>query len=263
MRLNAIEAGPARSGLAPVVLLHGLFGQARNLGRLQRRLSSDRLVVAFDLRSHGASTAGLLEPRAMAADVAETMGALGMNRAVVAGHSLGGKVAMAVALDHPDTVLRLLVADIAPVAHAHGNVRLARALQALTLTAGLTRAAADAALTPAIDDPAVRSLLLQNLSTGERPHWRFGLDEIARSIDLAEGWPAWPKETRYDGPSLFVRGGRSNHLLEEHMAVIRPLFPAAEMVSIDGAGHWLHGEKPDEFLAVTRGFVAGADAVRR
>ena len=261
MLLNAIESGPPDAALIPAILIHGLFGQARNLGRLQRRLALTRRTLAVDLRSHGDSPHGPLDLRAMGDDVHETMRAARIDRAVVVGHSLGGKVSMALALDHPDKVARLLVADIAPAIYQHGNIRYARALQHIELRPGLTRAEADAALALSIDDGAVRILLLQNLHTGERPRWRIGLDDIAGSLDKAEGWPDWPPGTAYTGPALFLRAEKSDFVLPEHTPAIRSLFPRARMATLRDAGHWLHVDKPDDFNAIVTSFVqAGGPA---
>lgn len=265
MRLNVIDAGPHDAGpsaLAPVVLIHGLFGQARNLGRLQRSLAETRRVVAFDLRSHGASPHGPLDLQAMADDVVETMAALGLPPSVLVGHSLGGKTAMVTALRHPGLVRRLLVADIAPVPYRHDNERYARALQALELSPGLRRTEAHRRLAAAIPDSRVRDLLLQNLEFGEAPHWRIGLDDIARTIPDAEGWPDFPPGTAYEGRTLFLRAELSNYIRPEHEAAIRRFFPRATIVTLRDAGHWLHADRPDEFLRIVADFVAGEDAVR-
>ena len=247
-----VEAGALDQ---PVVLLHGLFGQARNLGRLQRRLADLGRIVAVDLRSHGTSPAGALDLRAMGADVEETMRSLGLGPAAVIGHSLGGKVAMALALDHPDVVRGILVADIAPVGYRHEHGGLVQALRALDLSPGLTRAGADAALAASVADPSVRALLLQNLRTGARPGWTIGLDAIAGSLDQAEGWPAWPDARRFEGPSWFVRGERSDYVLPDHWEGIRALFPRAVLTTVPDAGHWLHVDQPDAFAAIARDFI--------
>lgn len=267
MRLAATELAPgdaAAAGAMPAVLLHGLFGRARNLARLQRDLAPDRRVVAFDLRSHGRSGHAALELAAMADDVRETIEAVGLGGAPVAllGHSLGGKVAMATALAAPSTVGRLVAADIAPVAYVHGNRAFADAMRALRLEPGLTRAGADRALAADIADRAVRDLLLQNLafrSAGSdgAPAWQIGLEEIAGSLDAVEGWPAGLDALRFEGPSLFVRGGRSAYVEDAHLPAISRLFPRARVVTIDEAGHWLHVEQPDAFARVVRSFLAG------
>ncbi len=266
MRLNVVETGSAGAdtGLgAPVVLLHGLFGQARNLGRLQRALSADGRVIGLDLRSHGSSPAGRLDLRAMADDVVETLDALAVGPVVLVGHSMGGKVGMATALDHPDRVAGLLVADIAPVAYAHGNERFARAMQGLRLVPGLTRAMADAALSELIAEPAVRALLLQNLTVGERPRWTIGLDEIASSVAEVEGWPEWAQVLRFGGPSLFVRAEQSDYVRPEWMSLARSLFPRARFTTVRDAGHWLHVDQPEQFASIARDFVAAVRSSER
>src|SRR5664279_6186663 len=122
MILNAIQSG----GGPPVVLLHGLFGAARNFGAVQRALSPRFRVMALDMRNHGDSPHGAdMRYTTMAADVRETLEALGVDHAAVVGHSMGGKAAMALALTEPDTVARVLVSDIAPVPYEHGNTGIA------------------------------------------------------------------------------------------------------------------------------------------
>lgn len=251
MILRAIEAGEG----PPVVLLHGLFGSARNFGFVQRALADRFRVVALDMRNHGDSphAPGMRYP-AMAADVRETMQALGVSRAAVVGHSMGGKAAMALALQWPSLVARLLVADIAPVPYVHGNETVAAAMQALPLVPALTRRDADAALVPAVPSPDVRGFLLQNLRFGAAPTWRIGLREIAAAVQDLEGWVALPGA--YPEPTLFVTGARSDYVLPEHRPVIRQMFPAARFVAVKNAGHWLHADNPAGFLSVLEGFLA-------
>lgn len=252
MILHAIEAG---SG-PPVALLHGLFGQARNLGALQRRLASGHRVLALDLRNHGASPhAAGMDYSTLATDVLETLAARDAWPAALVGHSMGGKTAMAAALLRPAAVRSLLVADIAPRAYAHGNGAIAAALQALPLQPGLTRAAADAALAPAIPDAAIRGFLLQNLALDPKPHWRHGLAEIAAAMPQIEGWTTPPHAAPYPGPALFVAGARSDYLRPEHHAAIRALFPAARFETVPDAGHMLHVEQPRRFGEIVSGFL--------
>jgi pimeloyl-ACP methyl ester carboxylesterase len=250
MRLNHIESGAG----PPVVLLHGLFGTARNFGTVQRALAPLFHVIAMDARNHGASPhgAGMKYPT-LAADVLETLDALGIERTAVIGHSMGGKTAMTLAIMSPERVGRLLVADIAPVPYQHANDSVAEALLAIPLHAGLTRAEAEAALMDAVPSPSVRTFLIQNLQFGPRPHWRIGLEEIAAAIPDLEGWES-PTGT-YSGPALFVSGARSDYVLPEHRPVIRALFPTARFVIVKNAGHWLHADNPAGFLSVAEAFL--------
>jgi len=251
MILNAIEAG---SG-PPVILLHGLFGMARNLGVVQRALAQRFRVLSLDLRNHGASPhAPDMRYATMATDVIETMEAMHALPAAVIGHSMGGKTAMQVALLRPDAVARLAVADIAPVAYPARNHPIAAALRAIRLSASLTRAAADAALAGAIPDAALRAFLLGNLNVGPSPSWRIGLEEITAALPDLEGWQA-PSAPPYPGPTLFIAGARSDFIRAEHRGAIRALFPTARFVTVKNAGHWLHADNPAGFLGVLEAFL--------
>ena len=249
MILHATTAGEG----PPTILLHGLFGTGTNFTTIQRRLAAGRRIVTMDLRNHGRSGH---DPRmdypVMADDVVETMDALGIGTAALVGHSMGGKVAMQLALARPHRVTRLLIADIAPVPYPPRNGVIAGAMLALPLEAGLTRAEADAALAPAVPDPTVRQFLLSNLRFGAPPAWRIGLAEIAAALPAIEGWAG---EGRYDGPTLVLRGERSDFIKPEHRAVFRALFPAARFAALREAGHWLHADAPDAFVATLDGFL--------
>jgi esterase len=250
MLLHSIDSGNG----PPVVLLHGLFGAARNFGTLQRALSARFRVIAMDARNHGTSPhAADMRYPVLAADVLETLDGLGIARAAVIGHSMGGKTAMSVAVMAPERVGRLLVSDIAPVAYRHSNNAIARAMQAIPLHAGLSRAEAEAALADAVFLPDVRTFLIQNLQFGAQPYWRIGLNEIAAAIPDLEGWET--PGGQYFGATLFVAGAQSDHILPEYRPAIRAMFPAARFVSIKNAGHWVHADNPTGFLSVVEAFL--------
>jgi len=247
--LNAVEAGEG----PPVLLLHGLFGQARNLGALGRRLAArGRRAIALDMPNHGASPhAAAMDYGTMAADVAATLDAMGVAAAAVMGHSMGGKAAMRLALARPDLVSRLLVSDIAPVAYPPRYDGLIAAMRAIP--PGTPRAAADAALAAAEPDPAIRAFVLTN----RRPDasgWRIGLDGIAASLPAIMGWDG-TGEARYEGPVLVVSGERSDYVRPEHRALFRAIFPAARFLAVRNAGHWVHADNPEGFAAVLEAFA--------
>lgn len=255
MMLLVSEAGQGR----PVVLLHGLFGAGGNWGRIQRDLAGTYRVLALDLRNHGSSPHDpTMSYAAMAGDVEETLGALGVLPAALIGHSMGGKVAMYLALHRPESVERLLVADIAPVRYAPAFRDYAQAMRALDLRPGLTRAEADAALALALPDPGVRAFLLQNLRFGAQPSWRNGLDQIAAALPEIEGWGGITEGASFPGPTLFLSGGRSDYVRQEHRPLIRSLFPRARFAALRNAGHWLHADDPAGFTATVRAFLAVA-----
>ena len=183
MILHAVEAGHGE----PLVLLHGLFGSARNFATVQREFARQHRSMALDLRNHGASPHDAdMRYEVMAADVLQTLDRMSALPATLVGHSMGGKVAMRVALAQPDAVTRLIVADIAPVAYPPHYHDIAEAMAALELSPGMKRAVADAALAAAVPDPAMRPFLLQNLQLGASPGWRMGLHEIATALPEIE-----------------------------------------------------------------------------
>lgn len=255
MILHAVEAGTGEG--EPAVLLHGLFGAAQNFTAIQRRLAAAHRVIAFDLRNHGVSPHDpAMSYSAMAADVLESLAALSVQRAAVIGHSMGGKVVMQAALLHPDRISRLLVADIAPVRYPPAFRDIATAMLTLPLTPGLTRAAADAALSEAVPDPATRGFLLRNLQTGAVPGWRIALSAIAANLPVIDGWDP-PADAAYPGPVLVLRGERSSYIQPEHRPAFRALFPACRFATLPGAGHWLHADAPDAFVLIVQEFLDG------
>ena len=240
-----------------VVLLHGLFGAASNWGRVQRRLAAEHTVLAMDARNHGASAHDpAFDYPTMAQDVAETLDAEGIGPAAVLGHSMGGKTAMALALQDPGRVTRLIVADIAPAAYAPHFRALAEAMLALPLRPGLTRAEASAALEAAAPEAGVRSFVLQNLRFGatpdQAPAWRNGLQEIAAGLPAIEQWGV---AGEYPGPVLVLRGERSDYVLPEHRPLFRALFPDVRFATLRHAGHWLHADAPEAFIETVAAFL--------
>ncbi|MFW5654845.1 MAG: alpha/beta fold hydrolase [Roseicyclus sp.] len=237
----------------PILIAHGLFGSARNWGVIARRLAAGRRVLAVDMRNHGDSPWEERHGYAdLAGDLGEVIAAHG-GVADVLGHSMGGKAAMALALGHPDSVRRLVVADIAPVAYGHTQRHLIDAMRAVDLSAVATRRDADAQLRAAVPEESVRAFLLQSLDVSAR-RWRMNLDALSAEMPAILGWPDPPG--RFDGPALFLSGAASDYVLPDHRPEIRRLFPNAKFAKIPGAGHWLHAEKPREFEAAVRAFLS-------
>ena len=254
MILHGVESGAG----SPVVLLHGLFGQAGNFGVVRRRLSAAHRVIALDLRNHGASDhAPTMSYPAMAEDVLETLRQRGALPAALVGHSMGGKVAMMAALQAPAAVARLMVVDIAPVRYPPGLRALTAAMAAMPLHPGLTRTEADAALAD-VASPTERAFLLHNLHFGAAPRWRVGLAAIAAALPVLEDWPA-TAAAPYPGAVAFVAGARSGYIRPEHRPAIRALFPAARFVTVKDAGHWVHADNPAAFVAVVAAFLAAGN----
>ncbi|MDR3505448.1 MAG: alpha/beta fold hydrolase [Acidocella sp.] len=251
MILNATQMGEGE----PLVLLHGLFGAARNLGVLSRGLSGKARVITMDLRNHGESPHGLpMDFVTMAADVAETLASLGIGRVKLAGHSLGGKTAMALALTRPELVERVAVMDIAPIAYDHDYDDYVAAMLAIELRPDLARAEAEQVLAQTVKAAPMRAFLLNNLVLGANPHWRVGLKEIQAAMPDMLNWVDPPGAQPFAGPALFLTGAESTYVGPEADGAIRRLFPNAVRKEIAGAAHWLHADKPAEVLASLREF---------
>ncbi len=245
-----------RTEAPPLLIAHGLYGSARNWRRIAGQMSDRGETVTVDMRNHGESPwFGTNSYPDMADDLAGVIRAIG-GRADVMGHSMGGKAAMVLALAQPELIGKLIVADIAPVAYQHDQSPLVRAMKALDLRGVGTRAEADARLARQITDPAVRAFLLQSLDLrAAPPRWRLNLDVLEAEMDRIVGFP--DVSGRFDGPALFLTGAESDYVQPGHRGRIRALFPAARFVSIPGAGHWLHAERPRAFEAALRAFLDG------
>ena len=244
----------------PVLLLHGLYGTGQNLGMIARGLADYR-VIALDLRNHGSSPhAPDMRYASLAQDVIDTMDALGLDEAMLVGHSMGGKTAMTVALSHGARVRALAVLDIAPIAfdHIETSAAIIDALAGIRLTPDLTRQRADADLAARIADPVLRGFLLNNLrfSSGNAPYWRLDLAAIRAALPDLTGWVDPPNAQPYSGPTLVVRGGESDYVPRAAQAEIMARFPRATLQTIDHAGHWLHAEQPRAVNAALRRLFA-------
>lgn len=255
MSLHRTELGETGSR---VVFCHGLFGQGRNWTQAAKALSAEHRVLLLDMPNHGRSpwteTFDYLE-------LADLVAAeLGDEPVALVGHSMGGKIAMCLALRHPELVERLAVVDVAPVAYPSGRefVGYIETMQALDLAALGSRGEAEDALREAVPNPVVRSFLLQNLRRGDDGwHWQVNLNLLGDSMPGLTGWPAEALgEATYDGPVLWVGGADSDYIADEHAEEMDRRFPRNRRVLVKGAGHWVHSEQPEVFLEVLRRFLA-------
>ena len=242
----------------PLIILHGLFGSKRNWAGIAKALSSHYHVFCLDLRNHGESPwADAMDYATMAADVHDFIKRHALAGATVIGHSMGGKTAMALSLQHGETLNALVVVDIAPVAHNGADVRgYLEELLEVPLAAFRDRAEVEEHLSESITDVGVRSFLMQNLvRSNERLLWRVNLAVIADEMDNITGFMNTGHGRSYGGPTLFVAGGNSNYVQPRDHAVVGALFPKARIEIIAGAGHWLHAEKPGPFLDLLKNFL--------
>lgn len=237
----------------PMLILHGLYGNQGNWAPHARQLMQDFNVYALDARNHGQSAwADSMSLQEMAGDIADTMQSIGIASAHIVGHSMGGKTAMILALTKPELVKTLCVVDIAPVDYDKAKDGVIGALQALDLSSVTSRADADAKLADTIGEKAVRDFLLTNLQRNEEDgwRWRFNLTVLVKYFRELTGWPQGLG--KYEGPTLFIKGEHSNYILPEHQQLTLAQFPNAQMKTINGAGHWVHSEKPEAVLRMIR-----------
>ena len=240
-----------------LVILHGLFGSARNWTGIARHLSAAYKVVTVDMPNHGNSPwlddATYLN---MAEAVGEFIGANGFSGATVMGHSMGGKAAMVLTLQRPDLIGRLIVADIAPVPYDHGNEEFIDAMEAVDLALVQVRADADGQLARTIDDSGLRGFFLLNLvQEGDTFSWRINLKGLKASLPALHGFPEVPDGSLYGGPVLFLDGEKSNYILPQHEDLIRAYFPHAAIEEIEGADHWIHADQPTAVMTAIRAFM--------
>ena len=240
----------------PVVILHGLLGSADNWRSMSRRLGAHYQVFAVDLRNHSRSPhSNILDYDVMVADVREFMERQELRRIILLGHSMGGKVAMQFAIEYSEQVDRLIVVDIAPKAYEPSQRYLLKAMRSLDLSRYKSFADVDAALAPEVSSEPLRQFLIKNLTRDEngRLRWKMHLEAIDRNYDkLLRGLGA---EGRFNKPTLFIRGGRSNYIEDDDASLIRQMFPQAEITTLSKAGHWVHVDAPEEFFQTVANFL--------
>jgi pimeloyl-ACP methyl ester carboxylesterase len=256
--LHTEVVGAGRPGL---VFLHGLFGRGRNWTSVARALAAQgRASVLFDLPNHGSSPWTTdFGYQAMADAVGDELELrLGSAaRVTVVGHSMGGKVAMLLALTRPQLVGALAVIDIAPAASegAGGFEPLIAAMRTVDLAALTSRTQAEATLEPLVPDASVRQLLLQNLRARPIWHWQPNLELLETNLDAIAGWPD-PGSATYSGPVLWLTGGESDYVRPEHADTMRKLFWNVRHQVVPGAGHWVHADHPQAVIAALLGLGA-------
>ena len=246
-----------------VVFLHGLFGQGRNFTQAAKALQPELRSLLVDLPNHGHSR---WTDTVDYVDVADRVAAFLRERWVDAGrthlvgHSMGGKVAMVLALRHPDLVDRLVVVDIAPDRSEGADefVHLLDSLASLDLATLVRRGDADEQLRARIDNDTVRGFLLQNLRSipaeeGGGFRWQANLDLLRRDLEVIGGFPE--VDATFDRPVLWLAGERSLYVGPQHAEHMRRLFPRTRLVTVKGAGHWVHSERPDAFVSALRTFL--------
>ena len=241
----------------PLVIVHGLFGSLDNWGGQVRALSEHYKVYALDLRNHGLSPwSPEMDYQSMSADLLEFLDDHQLGQILLLGHSMGGKAAMQLALDHPDRVRKLVIVDISPVRYPNHHNQVFDGLFNVNLQHISSRSEADQALAEYVTDASVRQFLLKNLYR-DNSHfaWRMNIDVLRREYELLAAAPQGHSHSHYSGQALFIKGGASDYIQETHRSTIGRLFPNASARIMDGIGHWPHAEKPAVFGKILLRFL--------
>ncbi|WP_105168192.1 alpha/beta fold hydrolase [Pseudoalteromonas sp. T1lg23B] len=245
MLLNYTQTGSGPD----VILMHGLFGSLDNLNIVAKALAEHFTVTNVDLRNHGLSFHdNVMDYPTMASDVIALMDHLKIDKAHLVGHSMGGKVAMQVAMQAEQRVVRLAILDIAPVAYhsRHDSIiaGLKSVADAVASAKIQNRSEADIIMAQHIEELGVRQFLLKSLAKNEQSElaWRFNLAAICNNYSKITANINATHSCLCD--TLFIKGNNSDYILPEHKDAITQCFSNAKAKVIHGAGHWLHAEKP-------------------
>lgn len=240
----------------PVIILHGVFGSSDNWMSIAKALGEHHKIYLVDLRNHGDSFHDeVFTYDAMMEDLEAFIKKEKIQDPIILGHSMGGKLAMKFAVNHPDLFDKLIVVDIAPRAYPPHHQKILEGLKSIDLEQLKSRKDADDALAEYIQEKGVRQFLLKNLTRDKDGHfkWKLNLPVIAQKIEnVGEGLE---EQLASDKPTLFIRGANSNYIRNEDMIVIVSIFPNAEVKTIEGAGHWVHAEQPEAFLSLVQQFI--------
>ena len=247
----------------PILILHGLLGSLDNWNIQARKLARNHTVITVDLRNHGQSphVKGMSYTE-MTQDIIILLDHLQISQCIVIGHSMGGKVAMLLALNYPQRIQKLAVVDIAPKAYPPRHQAILQGMMRLPLAEIQSRKQADNWLAEWINSPTDRGFLLKNLKRhatdntthSNRWYWQCNLSEIARHYLKLSAFPA-PAARTYNAPCLFIKGGQSDYIQAQDTALIQQYFPNAKIESLAQAGHLPHIEDAQKFYNLVADFL--------
>ena len=240
----------------PLFILHGLFGYSDNWQTIGKQLAEDFEVYLVDQRNHGHSPhSDAFSYQLMAQDLHELISELGLSNVILMGHSMGGKTIMRLAQQHAELIKKMVVVDMGVKAYPVHHDRILEGLNAIDLDAVSSRGEADDILSEYVPEFGIRQFLLKNLywiEPGKQLGWRINIPVLTNKIE--EITEALPHKT-VDVDILFIRGEKSNYILESDYEDIKGYFPKADFTTIHGAGHWIHAEKPEEFYQAVMKYI--------
>ncbi len=240
----------------PFLILHGYFGMGDNWKSLGNKFAEFYEVHLIDQRNHGRSFhADEFDYEVMVEDLYNYIAHYGLEDCILLGHSMGGKTAMLFAVEYPELIQKLLIADISPRAYEPHHNEILAALNSVDFSVQNSRQLVDEKLNELIPELGVRQFLLKNVYWKEKGQLDFRFNLPSLTENNPEIGEALPSFTSYEGPTLFLAGGNSGYITIEEEPIIKAHFPNATIVTIAGAGHWLHADNPISFFDLVVKFL--------
>lgn len=246
----------AKPGTIPILIFHGLFGMLDNWGTLGKKFSENQEVHLIDLRNHGKTFhTESMNYTEMSEDIVNYMKHYSIEKAILLGHSLGGKAVMECAIKHSDLVEKLLVVDIAPKAYPPHHQEIIKALKSVDFSKIKERKEVENILSQYIHETEVIQFLMKNVYRTDKNHFdfRFNLNTLSKDYNQLINKPI--SFGKYEGPTLFISGEKSNYILPEDEFYIRQQFPKEKLVIVSKASHWVQADNPNEFFDVVNDFL--------
>lgn len=240
----------------PLIILHGLFGSLDNWQSIGKRWAESHQVILVDLPNHGKSPhTESFSYEQMANEVAGLIQSLNLKKVSILGHSMGGKTAMVFSILFPHLLEKLIILDIAPKAYPPHHQQIIEGLFSFNPGELKSRKEADEIMSKIIPDIGVRLFLLKNLSRnkGEGFKWKMNLNMLSNAVNQVIESTEFPFPINL--PCLFIRGGKSNYILDEDIDDIKSKFPLSDIKTIDNAGHWVHAEQPEILYNIVLQFL--------
>ena len=249
----------------PVFVFHGLYGSSDNWQTIGKQLSENHKVIIPDLRNHGRSFhSNEMDFECMSQDVLNLFRIHNIKKSIVMGHSMGGKLAMKMAIDYPDLVEKLIIIDIAPKSYLKGyskhfefHKNIINVMNSLDLSKIESRRGAEEIMNQKLSSEKTVRFLLKNLKSDKNQGfiWGLNLKVIHRNLyklidDINEG------NRSFNNPTLFIKGENSDYIVYDDQEQIFKIFPKAVINTIEHAGHWVHAEQPGKFLELVKKFIS-------
>jgi pimeloyl-ACP methyl ester carboxylesterase len=240
----------------PFLILHGYFGMGDNWKSLGNKFAENYEVHLIDQRNHGRSFhADEFDYEVMVEDLYNYITHHQLENCVLLGHSMGGKTAMLFAVEHPELIHKLLIADISPRAYKPHHNEILAGLNSIDFSIQNSRQLVDEKLKELIPEMGVRQFLLKNVYWKEKGQLGFRFHLKSLTENNPEVGVALPSFTSFEGATLFLSGGSSGYITVAEEPIIKAHFPNSEIVTIPKTGHWLHAEKPLVFYELVKTFL--------